>query len=147
MQFIPYMCDFGGKCREAFDFYAKALGGEVVGRMTYGESPMCDQMPPDSRDLVMHSCLMVGDAVIMGADGPPPENAGTDSTTINVTVDTPEDAERVWAAMTDGGEIKMPLQETFWALRWGMLVDRYGKPWMINCLRASEDCPTPGKAA
>ena len=146
MQFIPYMCDFGGKCREAFDFYARAIGGEVVGRMTYGESPMCDQMPPGSADLVMHSCLMVGDAVIMGADGPPSDSVGNDTTTINISVDSVEDAERIWTALSEGGDIRMPLEETFWAHRWGMLVDRYGKPWMVNCLKASEDCPTPGQA-
>jgi PhnB protein len=138
MQFIPYLTNFNGKCREAFDFYSEVLGGKIIGRMTYGESPMCDQMPPDTKDLVMHNCLQVGKALLMGADDPPPESPSSPDTVVNIDVDTVEDAERIWAAFTQDGEVKMPLQETFWAQRWGMFVDRYGKSWMINCVRP--DC-------
>ncbi|MBB1059760.1 VOC family protein [Marilutibacter spongiae] len=146
MQFIPYMSDFGGKCREAFDFYALALGGQVVGRTTYGESPVCERMPPGSAGLVMHSCLVAGDAVIMGADGPPASRSGDEGTAINISVDSTADAERIWAALSVGADIRMPLQETPWAHRWGMLVDRFGKPWMVNHLKAGEDCPPHGHA-
>jgi PhnB protein len=115
--------------------------------MTFGESPISDEMPAELHGLVMHSCLVVGDAMIMGADDPSPETAAAnDTTTINISVDSAEEAERIWKALLEGGEVKMPLEETFWAHRWGMLVDRYGKPWMVNYLKQSEDCPTPGKS-
>ena len=134
MQLIPYL-NFDGQCKEAFDFYARVLGGKITGRMTYGDSPMCDQMPVDSRDRIMHSQLDIGDAVLMGADGPPSHGPQGTGTTLNIMVDTPADAERIFAALAEGGEVKMPLEETFWAQRWGMLVDRYGKPWMVNCMK------------
>ena len=134
MQLIPYL-NYDGQCKEAFDFYAQVLGGKITGRMTYGDSPMCDQMPADSHDRVMHSQLEIGSAVLMGADGPPPHTPQSVGTTINIMVDTPADAERIFAALAEGGDVKMPMEETFWAQRWGMLVDRYGKPWMVNCMK------------
>jgi PhnB protein len=133
MQLIPYL-NFDGQCREAFDFYAQALGGQIVMRMTYGESPMCDELPTDSRDRIMHSQLVAAGATLMGADGPPPHH-GNGDTCINIQVDSIADAERIFAALLDGGKAQMPLQETFWAHRWGALTDRYGKPWMVNCMK------------
>lgn len=138
MQLIPYL-NFGGQCREAFAFYRDVFDGQIIGQMTYGESPMCDQMPPESKPMIMHTCLQIGDVMLMGADGPPPHAESGQGTFINISVDKVEQAERVWAALLDGGEARMPLQETFWAQRFGMLVDRYGKPWMVNCMPA--DCP------
>jgi PhnB protein len=134
MQLIPYL-NYDGQCKEAFDFYATVLGGKVSGRMTYGDSPMCDQTPADAREKIMHSQLEVGSAVLMGADGPPPHAPQSGGTTINIMVDTPADAERIFAALAEGGDVKMAMAETFWAQRWGMLVDRYGKPWMVNCMK------------
>jgi PhnB protein len=134
MQLIPYLM-FSGQCRDAIAFYARALGGKVAFAMSYGESPMCDQMPADTRDWIMHSSIEAPGLTLMAADGPPiavPDGGGT---VVNVQVDTPEQAERVFAALLEGGKATMPIQETFWAQRWGMLVDRYGKPWMVNCLK------------
>jgi PhnB protein len=133
MQLIPYL-NFDGNCREAFALYAAALGGAIAYQMTYGESPMCDEMPPDSRDRIMHAQLEAGGATLMGADGPPPHDRNG-NTCINVMVDSIEEAERVYAALLEGGKAQMPLQETFWAHRWGALTDRYGKPWMVNCMK------------
>ena len=133
MRLIPYL-SFDGQCREAFDFYAAALGGRLIGPpMTYGESPMCDQMPPGSEDRVMHVQLEAEGATLMGADSPFPQD-GRGSTVVNVDVQDVAQAERIFAALAEGGEIQMPLAETFWALRWGALTDRYGKPWMVNCM-------------
>ena len=134
MQLVPYMM-FNGQCREAFAFYAKAIGAEVSYCLTYGESPMCDEMPADSRDWIMHSQIEAPGLRLMGADGPPMETQAGAGTVNNLMVDSVEDAERVFAALADGGQVQQPIQETFWALRWGMLVDRYGKPWMVNCSR------------
>lgn len=146
MQILPYL-SFDGRCREAFEFYRDALDGGRLDVMTYGESPMAAEMPGSSHARVMHACLQLDGAMLMGADGP--ERAGnvpdapTDS--VNVMVDSAEDAERVWSRLSDGAEIRMPLQATFWAERFGMLVDRYGKAWMVNCL--ARDPATCGDAA
>lgn len=93
----------------------------------------CGEMPPDTLDHVAHSQLEVGAAILMAADGPSPP--GQSATAINIEVDSIEHAERVFKALAEGGEIKMPLGETFWAHRWGFLIDRYGKPWMVNCMK------------
>ncbi|MBW3550969.1 MAG: extracellular solute-binding protein, partial [Proteobacteria bacterium] len=120
--------------REAFAFYARALGGEVAELMTYGESPMCEQMPADSRDQVMHSRIEAPGLVLMGADGPQVEVPAGAGTVINVQVDAVEDAERVFAALLEGGKATMPMQETFWAQRWGMLVDpTASRGWSTAC--------------
>jgi PhnB protein len=134
MQLVPYL-NFDGKCREAFEFYRTALHGRITVQMTYGESPMCDEMPADSHDKIMHSQLEADGAVLMGADGPGPHASQSTGTTLNIMVDTPAEAERIFAALAEGGDVKMAIAETFWALRWGMLVDRYGKPWMVNCMK------------
>lgn len=134
MQVIPYL-SFPGQCREAFQFYARALGGRVGAVMTYGESPVRDQLPAENHHWVMHSQLELPGAVIMGADGPPRQDPPGAGAHINVMVDTPAEAERIFAALLEGGAASMPMQETFWAHRFGMLVDRFGTPWMVNCLK------------
>ena len=132
MQFIPYL-DFDGQCREAFDFYATVFKGQITMRMTYGESPMAADMPQETHSRVMHSQLESAGGVLMGADGPPHDASNRGC--VNAQVDTPAEAERIFSALSDGAEIQMPLAETFWAHRFGMLVDRYGKGWMVNCMK------------
>ncbi|MDR6673784.1 VOC family protein [Xanthomonas sp. 1678] len=138
MKLIPFL-SFDGATHEAMAFYAQALGGSIVSEATYRNLPPsenmdgCGEMPPETLDQVAHSQLEAGGAVLMAADGPSPPGAG--STTINVEVDSVEDAERIFAALSAGGEVRIPIGETFWAHRWGMLVDRYGKPWMVNCMK------------
>lgn len=144
MQILPYL-NFDGRCREAFEFYRAALDGQRLDVMTYGESPMAAEMPESSHPLVMHACLQVGGTMLMGADGPPPHAPDTAKDFVNLMVDTPEEAERVWAHLSEGAEVRMPLDATFWARRFGMLVDRYGKAWMVNCLAA--DPATCGEGA
>ena len=138
MKLIPFL-GFNGKSHEAMAFYAQALGGKVTSEMRYRDMPPmentdgCGEMPPETLDHVAHSQLEVGSAILMAADGP--SSGGENSTTINIDVDTVEEAERVFKALADGGEVKMPIGETFWAHRWGFLIDRYGKPWMVNCMK------------
>jgi PhnB protein len=134
MRFIAYL-NFDGQCRAAFDLYREVFRGEIVMRMTYGDSPMRDEMPADSRDRIMHCQLEAAGAVLMGADGPPPHTASGEGTCVNVDVNSIEEAERIYAALSAGGEVQMPLQETFWAHRWGAFTDRFGRPWMINCMK------------
>lgn len=133
MHAIPYL-NFDGQCADAFAFYRDALGGEIVMSSTYGESPMRDQVPSDTRDRIMHCHLVADGAEIMGADGPPPHD-GHGNTCVNLMIDSIEQAERVFAALSAGGTVHMPLQETFWAHRWGAFADRFGKPWMVNCMK------------
>ena len=136
MQFVPYLA-FEGRCREAFDFYARVFGGHVTFRMTFGESPMAGELPPESHDRIMHSQLDSAAGVLMGADCPQSATPGAKGC-INITVDSPEEAERLFHALAEGGSVQMPIGETFWAHRFGMLADRYGHGWMVNCLKPME---------
>lgn len=137
MDIIPYL-GFHGQCREAFAFYAQALGGQVVASMTYAESPMADDMPAENRDHIMHAHLVADGANLMGADGPWNDGGNASQTCVNVMVNDNAQAERIFAALAEGGSVQMPIAETFWAHRFGMLTDRYGKPWMVNHLKTCE---------
>ena len=131
MQTVPYLT-FGGTCREAFQFYASVLGGtpEI---MSHAESPMADQVPADWADRVMHAYLAADGAVLMGSDMPPGESAGGNAVWVSLHVASPHDADRVFAALAEGGTVSMPIAETFWSPRFGMLTDRFGISWMVNC--------------
>lgn len=132
MQLIPYL-DFDGQCREAFDLYARVFNGKISQRFTYGESPMAAQTPPEGHGRIMHTQLECAGTVLMGADGPPQSHANKGC--VNIQVEDTAEAERIFAALAEGGSVQMPIGETFWALRFGMLTDRYGKGWMVNCLK------------
>ena len=138
MKLIPFL-GFNGQTHEAMAFYAKVLGGSVVSEMHYRDMPMndemkgCGEMPVETLDWVAHCQLEAKGATLMAADGP--QGAGPSATTINIDVDSIDEAERVFAALAEGGQVQMALAETFWAHRWGMLLDRYGKPWMVNCMK------------
>lgn len=143
MRLIPFL-GFQGETHDAMAFYARALGGEVVSELKYRDMPAmdmegdgCGDMSPDSLDKVAHCQVEAGGAILMAADGPP-LGEGADpaaATTVNVDVDDVAEAERVFAALAEGGKVLMPLAETSWAHRWGLLLDRYGKPWMVNCMK------------
>ncbi len=141
MKLIPYLMFFNGDCRAAFDFYAGALGGEIVASITYGDMPSSPDQPPlpeEAKSQIAHVNLVVGGASIMGGDSIMGCNGsekidGRNDTTVNIEVETIEEAERVFAALSAGGNVQMPLTETFWSHRFGMFEDRYGKPWMVNC--------------
>ncbi|MDE3116882.1 MAG: VOC family protein [Pseudomonadota bacterium] len=132
MQASPYLF-FNGNCEEAFRFYANLLGGkvEMIGR--FRDSPMKDQMAEDWLDKVMHIQMKVGELVIMGCDAPPGHYEAAKGFYISLNVETPELAEGIFPALCNGGEIRMPIQDTFFARRFGMAVDRFGVPWMVNC--------------
>ena len=134
MQVNPYLA-FDGKCRDAFEFYAGLLGAKIMMIMTHGESPMADQTPPAWRDKVIHATLDVGGTLLMGSDAPPEHFEKAKGMSVTLSIDAPAEAERIFKVLSDGGAVGMPLQETFWALRFGTVVDRYGTPWMINCSR------------
>jgi PhnB protein len=132
MQLNAYLM-FDGQCEAAFRFYEQALGGTIVAMMTFGESPMAEQTPAELRGQIMHARLIVGDTVLMGSDAPGERYEPMKGFSVALGVDEPGEAERVFNALAAGGTVTMPIQETFWAHRFGMLIDRFGTPWMINC--------------
>jgi PhnB protein len=136
VQINPYL-NFNGDCGAAFRFYEKCLGGRIVMLQTHGESPLADQVPPGWRDRVIHARLEVGDAVLMGSDAPPEHYEKPQGLSVSLGVAKPEEAERIFNALAEGGTVQMPIQKTFWSVRFGMLVDRFGIPWMVNCTQAA----------
>ena len=141
MKINPYL-NFNGNCAEAFQFYAKVLRGKDLNIMSFRDSPMADQIAANEKDLVVHARFTAGDGLIMGSDAPGGRYNKPQGYAVNIGVDTPEEAERIFAALSDGGNIGMPIQETFWAKRFGMCSDRFGIPWMVNCPKPME---TPGQ--
>lgn len=135
MQVNPYLM-FDGRCEEAFKLYEQALGGKVEAIMRYGGSPGEAMAPPDWGDKVMHAAMTIGSTVLMGSDAPPDQHQPAQGTWVSLHCDSVEETERVWSALAEGGSVQMPLEETFWAERFGSVVDRFGTPWMIGCDKA-----------
>ncbi len=123
---------FNGNCDEAFKFYEQALGGKIEMRSTFGESPMAGQMPA-MKDKIVHARIRIGDQVLMGSDSPPERFSPPQGFSMSLGTKTPEEAEKVFAALSAGGQVHMPMAESFFAKRFGMLVDKFGVPWMIVC--------------
>ncbi|MFB2771574.1 VOC family protein [Pelatocladus sp. BLCC-F211] len=136
MQLNPYLF-FNGQCEAAFKFYEQCLGGKIVSLMTYGESPMAEQTPPEQLNKIMHVLLCVGDQELMGSDAPPEMFEQPKGFYVSLQFNDPVEAERIFKTLAENGTVRMPLQQTFWADRFGMLVDQFGTPWMINCGQAS----------
>jgi len=130
--------NFDGDCRAAFEFYAKCLDGKIEMMLSHAEAPVEQQTPAAWRDKIMHARLVVGDQMLMGSDSPPEFHQQAQGFAVSLIVDETKEAERVFKALADGGTVRMELQETFWALRFGMLTDRFGTPWMVNCPRPME---------
>ena len=132
MKFTPYL-NFGGNCREAFAAYEKAFGGKITFLQTFGESPMRDQMPMEFHDYVMHATLSVGDTEFGASDAPGDRYKAPQGTYVTISLSDPAEADRIYAALIEGGKVDMEIQSTFWAARFAMFTDRFGIPWMINC--------------
>lgn len=132
MRINPYL-NFNGNCAEAMTLYAKVLGGKDLRIMTFRDSPMGAQMQENEKDMVVHARFSMGSYSIMGSDATGGRYSKPQSFAVNVDVDTPEEAERVFAALSENGNVGMPIAETFWARRFGMVTDRFGIPWMVNC--------------
>lgn len=136
MQMTNYLF-FENRAAEAFDFYAKCLNGKIAMKVTFADMQGPTDLPPEMQVLIAHVRLEAGDAVLMGSDWctPPGGEAypGIHGNAVQVAVDTPEQAERLFAALSEGGTMTMPIAETAWAHRFGMLTDRFGAMWMVNC--------------
>jgi len=124
---------FNGECDAAFTLYEKCLGGTVTFRLTWGDSPMADQAPPEWRDKILHATLTIGGTALSGGDVLPDAYQRPQGFQIQLNLDDAAAAERIFAQLAEGGEEKVPLQQTFWAQRFGAVVDRFGVPWSINC--------------
>jgi PhnB protein len=137
VQLVPYL-NFDGNCAEAFRFYEGVLGGKIEVLLTHADSPVAAQVPPEWKDRVLHARLVVGDQVLLASDAPPEKYAPTRGIYAFAGLDTPEEAERIFAALAGGGTITMPFGPTFWASAFGMCVDRFGIGWMVNCSLPAE---------
>ncbi len=136
MKLYTYL-NYGGNCRQAFEFYEKHLGGRITSVTTHGEQPDSSKVPPDWRKAVLHARIELGDTVLLGADIPPERFQPMRSAYLSLLVDSVDDAERIYALLSDGGQIFMPMEETFFAHRFAMLRDRFGTSWMLLHERAS----------
>ncbi|MBV8889493.1 MAG: glyoxalase/bleomycin resistance/extradiol dioxygenase family protein [Alphaproteobacteria bacterium] len=133
MKLNPYLT-FGGNCEAAFKFYEKVLGGKIQAMMTAEGTPMEQHAAPEWRNKIMHARMTVGDTVLMGSDAPPGQRQPMAGFSVTLNVDEPAEADRLFQELSqNAASVAMPIQETFWARRFGMLVDQFGTPWMINC--------------
>jgi len=126
----PYIT-FKGNCRDAIEFYKNALGGEVLFIQTVGESPMSNMGPAEN---IMHSTIKVGDTTIMMSDDPRPDStASGGNVSLAIGLDDPARAKQMFENLEKGGSVIMPLGKTYWAEAFGMLTDKFGVRWMVNC--------------
>src|SRR5688500_6019891 len=132
MQMNPHL-SFNGQCEEAFKFYERCLGGQLGAIFRYAGSPMADEAPAGWGDKVMHGSVTVGGQVLMGADVAPERYEEPKGFSLSLQIQSTADAERIFHELAEGGAVRMPLEKTFWAARFGMVVDRFGVPWMVNC--------------
>jgi len=128
---------FNGQCEAAFKFYEECLGGKIVSILTHGDSPIASQVPSERRNQVLHASLTIGNETLMGCDTPPEHYQKPQGFSVALHVKDPKEAERKFHALAENGTVQMPLQETFWSVRFGMVVDRFGIPWMVNCEQAA----------
>jgi PhnB protein len=141
MRMTPYL-SFKGDCEAAFKFYERCLGGQLGAIFRYAGTPLANQVPPEWSDKVMHGSLNVGDQVVMGGDVAPDRYEEPKGFSMSLHIKSTADAERVFHELAEGGRVVMPLEKTFWAALFGMLVDRFGIPWLINC--EASDQPIEG---
>lgn len=132
MQVNPYLT-FNGQCAEAIKFYERVLGGKATFQQTWGESPMANDMPKETHDKIMHATVDLDGSTLMCADSPPDHYQSPRGIHITLHYKHPAEGERVFNTLAEGGRIEMPFQATFWSSGFGMCVDRFGIPWMVNC--------------
>jgi len=130
MKLYTYL-NYGGNCRQAFEFYAAQLGGKITMLTTHGEQPDASKVPPDWKKAVLHARIEIGETTVLGADIPPDRFKPMRSAYLSLLADSVAEAERIYALLSEGGEIFMRMEETFFAHRFAMLRDRFGTSWML----------------
>lgn len=144
---IGIYLSFDGRCAEAFAFYAGILGGTVDIRQTYGQTTLADDMAPEEWGRVMHARLLLGDGQeIIGSDAPAAWRTASGGYAVAIEMDDPAAAARAFASLAAGGTVRLAYAPTFWSAGFGLLVDRYGVQWMVNCtapVPAPVPAPTP----
>lgn len=131
---------FDGECESAFQQYRRVLGGRIEVMQTHGDSPDCQDVPFEWYERILHARLVVGDTVLMGSDAPPDHFEPPAGMQVALACDGPAEAERVFQALSEDGAVRVPLKKTFWAERFGMVTDRFGIPWIINCEKENWQC-------
>jgi PhnB protein len=132
MHLNPYLY-FNGNCEEAFKFYEKALDGKIEAMMTHAGTPAESQTPPEWRNKILHARLSVNGAILMASDAPPGRFSPQQGFSVSISLNEPKKGEQIFNALAEGGKIGMPYQKTFWSPGFGMLTDKFGIPWMVNC--------------
>jgi PhnB protein len=131
MKIISYL-HFNGTCEAAFKFYEKVLGGKLVQLRNHAEAPMADKMPKEWLPKIMHAQLELGDQALMGSDAPPDYYRRPSGFSVSLAVEDEFESERIFHALAHDGTVTMPLAPTFWAARFGMVIDQFGIPWMVS---------------
>jgi PhnB protein len=132
MQVTTYL-SFKGDCEAAFKLYEHCLGARIGGVFRYAGTPLAGQVPADWSDKIMHGNLTIGDQMIQGGDVAPAAYEAPKGFSLSIQLSSTSEAERIFRELAAGGRVQMPLEKTFWAERFGMVVDRFGVPWLINC--------------
>jgi PhnB protein len=130
MKLYTYL-NYGGNCEQAFRFYEQHLGGKITMMVTHAQQPDPSQVSRDWKDAILHARIDIGETVLMGADVPPARFQPMRSAYLSLLVSSTDEAERIYSLLSDGGEIFMPMQETFFAFRFAMCRDKFGTSWMI----------------
>lgn len=137
MQLNPYLT-FNGQCEAAFKFYEKCLGGKIEAMLTHEGTPAEQGVPPEWRKKILHARLTVGDQVLMASDAPPDRYEKPQGFSVSLNVNVPADAERIFHALAENGKVQMPLEQTFWAIRFGMVwIDSAYRGWLTASEQAA----------
>jgi len=132
MQVTTYL-SFNGQCEAAFTLYERVLGGRLGPMFRYAGSPMADTVPPEWQNKIMHGSLTIGEHVVMGGDVAPDRYEAPKGFSLSINMKSAPEADVIFRELATEGRVLLPLEKTFWAERFGMVIDRFGVPWMINC--------------
>jgi PhnB protein len=128
---------FNGNCEEAFKFYERVLGGKIEALLKHTGTPAEASVPPEWRDKILHASLVIGNERLLASDAPPGHFAKPQGFSVSVTINGVSEGERLFKDLSENGEVTMPFSKTFWSPGFGMCVDRFGIPWMVNTEQAS----------
>ena len=132
MQLNPYLM-FNGECEQALKFYEQTLGGKIESLIKFAGSPAAEHAPPEWGDKILHATMKIDGQTLMGSDAPPGHYAKPQGISVSIGLKDRDKGEQIFNALAEGGTVQMPFQKTFWSSGFGMCVDRFGIPWMVNC--------------